>query len=54
MHLRVNFVKKCKNMHNKKYFKIISITQNTFYTYGSTFQNIRKKDAVALKSQPYL
>jgi len=27
----------------KDYFKIISIIQNTFYTYGATFQNTRKK-----------
>ena len=51
MHLRVNFVKKCKKMQNKKFFKIISITQNTFYTYGPMFQNTRKKDAFASKSQ---
>jgi len=52
MHLKDNFVKKCKKMQNKKYFKIISITQNTFYTYRSTFQNTRKKDAFASESQP--
>jgi hypothetical protein len=42
-----------QKMQNKNYLKIISITQNTFYAYRSTFQNIRKKDAFASKSQPY-
>jgi len=38
-------------MQNKNYFKLISITQNTFYTYGAMFYT-RKKDVFASKSQP--
>ena len=42
---KVNFINKCKK---KDYFKIINITQNTFYTFKTTFQNT-KKDASASK-----
>lgn len=50
---KVNFVKILKKINkNKNNFNIISITQNTFYTYGPTFRNTRQKVAFASKSQP--
>jgi len=46
---KINLVKNSKK--KKNHFKMTSITQNTFYTYGPAFRNTRKKNAFASKSQ---
>jgi len=51
--LQANFVKKSKT--KKNHFEIISITQNTFYTYGPAFKNTyRKKVGFAPSPRNYL